>query len=330
MRLYYKNDDKNNILRRKSTLQLYYLNVAIKSNRQDLVEYILCQNDKINLDSNLTRSPPICLAVQTRNIIVVNLLLHHGCDVNKLFIYDYRNIITPLIFATIFGDANIVESLLEHGADPNLTDNFHRSPLLYAVENNHLNICKILIDYGANVNLPEKNGYTPLHIACKQIKKKRKFINLLIAHGANCDQPDFMGRSCADIIIIKDFLSDDDEDDLNIYTNVPLREEVFEALDILISTMSHANKRNLYRLIQKKMIISSISQTDEPKIMLTRFVLSIITKPLSLKIISKQSLNTILKNFCEKQYNKRWEYLEKLYSIIPLEMIDYLKYKEYI
>uniref|UniRef100_A0A0N5C4R1 ANK_REP_REGION domain-containing protein n=1 Tax=Strongyloides papillosus TaxID=174720 RepID=A0A0N5C4R1_STREA len=319
-----------------SSLQLHDLNVAIKANRQDLVEFILCHNDKINLDSNLIRLPPICLAVQTRNIEVVNLLLKHGCDVNKLFVYDYRSLMTPLIFASTFGEYNIVKSLLEYGADPNITDNSHRSPLIHAIENGHFSICKMLIEYNANVNLPEKNGYTPLHIACKDIKTQTKLINLLVSHGANCDQLDFMGRSCIDIIVIKDYLTDYyNEEEWRSEEDKNKLLEVFETIEILLSSMNHTSKCNLYRLIIKKRMLSNMIHNyrydqDIQTNILIRFILSLITKPSSLKTISKQSLNSIIKRHIEKHSSKRWKQLEKLYTIIPLEIIDYLKYKEYL
>uniref|UniRef100_A0A0K0DZQ2 ANK_REP_REGION domain-containing protein n=1 Tax=Strongyloides stercoralis TaxID=6248 RepID=A0A0K0DZQ2_STRER len=246
------------------------------------------------------------------------------------------SVMTPLIFASIFGEYKIVHLLLKYGADPNITDNLHRSPLIHAIENHHFSICKILIDYNANVNLPEKNGYTPLHIACKEINTQTKLINLLISHGANCDQLDFMGRTCIDIVIIKDFLTDynnDEEWSIEDSNNKLLK--VFETLEILISSMNHNSKCNLYRLIIKKKMLFDIAnnfRNDEniSRKILTDFIFSLITKPLSLKNISKQSLNCIIKRYLEKNSNRRWNELEKLYTIIPLELIDYLKYKDYL
>uniref|UniRef100_A0AC35U5X9 Choline-phosphate cytidylyltransferase n=1 Tax=Rhabditophanes sp. KR3021 TaxID=114890 RepID=A0AC35U5X9_9BILA len=213
-------EGKLKIVKPISLLQLHDLNIAIRVNRQDLVTYILCQNEYLNLNSCLIRSPPIALAVQSRNPCVVKLLLDHGCDVNKLFEYEIGTYETPLNYACRHGDYEIVKLLLQHNADPNITNIDHCSPLLNAAREGFHEICIALIKYKANLNMPEKNGQTPLHMACKYFYRSYKSAEILIAHGAKSTQPDFKRRLCTDMICFSDsFTNEQGEEVLLIGQN---------------------------------------------------------------------------------------------------------------
>jgi ankyrin repeat protein len=64
---------------------------------------------------------------------------------------------TPLILAVKRGVKEIVESLLEHGANPDLQDANGRTALMYAIEYNR-DIVPLLIRYGADTQLQNKRG----------------------------------------------------------------------------------------------------------------------------------------------------------------------------
>ncbi len=69
-----------------------------------------------------------------------------------------------LIKAAGNGDSELVEALLESGADINATNEQKQTALHNAANKGHTNIVKILLDSGANANATDMFGHTPLFI----------------------------------------------------------------------------------------------------------------------------------------------------------------------
>eukprot|EP00919_Chromeraceae_sp_WS-2016_P035484 GHVR01084143.1.p2 GENE.GHVR01084143.1~~GHVR01084143.1.p2 ORF type:complete len:102 (+),score=9.36 GHVR01084143.1:857-1162(+) len=76
------------------------------------------------------------------------LLIEKGADINARNEIDY----TPILCASIRGDADFVNMLIDKGADVRDRDFIEKTPLIIAAEEGHLNVVKLLIDKGANVN----------------------------------------------------------------------------------------------------------------------------------------------------------------------------------
>ena len=92
---------------------------------------------------------------------VVDLLINSGADVKLASVAGF----TPLIFAAQKGDTHSVASLLAAGLDPNYLLPNKTSVLQVAVLGGKYPVAALLIDKGANVNVADTSGNTPLHIA---------------------------------------------------------------------------------------------------------------------------------------------------------------------
>lgn len=96
---------------------------------------------------------------------------------------------TALGLAAFFGQAALVEWLLEKGADPNVGSNndMRVRPLHSAAANADPTLAHamatLLLDYGAEVDAQQEGGYTALHEAAQS--GKTELARLLLAHGAN-------------------------------------------------------------------------------------------------------------------------------------------------
>lgn len=92
---------------------------------------------------------------------------------------------TVLGLACYFGHKNVVEYLLNRGADVNLpSDNGMRvAPLHSSVANKNLGITALLLEHGADVNAKQALGVTPLHSAAHQ--GDPDMIKLLLDHEAD-------------------------------------------------------------------------------------------------------------------------------------------------
>jgi len=89
---------------------------------------------------------------------------------------------TILFIASSGGHANIVELLLNKGAEIDKPDIYGNTPLHAAVEAGHINIVKLLLDNGANINKTNNNEYTPLYTAVEI--ERPDIVDLLLKKGA--------------------------------------------------------------------------------------------------------------------------------------------------
>ena len=77
---------------------------------------------------------------------------------------------TPLYVASENNHLNIVEYLVDNGADMNKIRVSHQTPLYVAIERGHFDVMKYLVDKGADLNKATTDGnhLTPLHIAVQK------------------------------------------------------------------------------------------------------------------------------------------------------------------
>ncbi|KAF5128487.1 Vegetative incompatibility protein HET-E-1 [Metarhizium anisopliae] len=92
---------------------------------------------------------------------MINFLLDQGANV------DVKNVLgaTPLLNAAEKGHNTIAKLLLDHGASMEIEDIFYNWPLLTAAKHGHETVVKLLLDRGANIKIKNKKGDTPLSIA---------------------------------------------------------------------------------------------------------------------------------------------------------------------
>jgi uncharacterized protein len=71
----------------------------------------------------------------------------------------------PLFVAVRTGKTEIVQALLEAGADPNYSDSERYTILMFAAHAGYLEIVQVLLNAGANINAMNKDGGTALSMA---------------------------------------------------------------------------------------------------------------------------------------------------------------------
>ena len=104
-------------------------------------------------------STPLDWAVKSNNLEIVNLLIDAGANVNA----ETRYKITPMSLACTNGNAAIIERLLKAGVDPNSTSEEGQTALMTAALNGKVDAIKMLLTHGAKVNATEPyKGQTAL------------------------------------------------------------------------------------------------------------------------------------------------------------------------
>ena len=90
----------------------------------------------------------------------------------------------PIHIAARFGYKEIVEALIEYGADINIKGHFGYTALHEACLKNNIDIVNILIKNGADLNIKSgRYGFMPLYLACEN--NYEEIIDILIKNGAN-------------------------------------------------------------------------------------------------------------------------------------------------
>lgn len=127
------------------------------------------------------------LAVNREDPDIVELLLNHGADPNgKVDEGD-----TPLHSAIPVNsyqppDTRVIQLLLENGADVNAKNDSGNTPLHKAMQLPYVDIVQLLLEWGADVSALNDDGNTPLHEAVRQGREDAtEAVELLLGKGAS-------------------------------------------------------------------------------------------------------------------------------------------------
>ncbi|HVZ19646.1 MAG TPA: ankyrin repeat domain-containing protein [Vicinamibacterales bacterium] len=112
---------------------------------------------------------------------------------------------TPLMRAARSGDVEMLNVLLDHGADVNRAMSSRMTALLFASTANRrksphdaLAAAKICVEHGADVNAQNAAGESALHLA---VSTSDDLVRYLAEHGARLDVKDRQGRTPLDIAL---------------------------------------------------------------------------------------------------------------------------------
>ena len=137
---------------------------AARGNNIDMVRKLIHYKADLNL-ANDKGSTPLYFAVRYGFPEVVKVLLTEGnCDVNQR---RKLGLVLPIVLASALGFADIVETLLDHGASPRAEINGGQTPLHYAAAMDNEDVVDILLHNGAHIDDPDDMGNTALMIAVK-------------------------------------------------------------------------------------------------------------------------------------------------------------------
>ncbi|ORX81654.1 ankyrin, partial [Anaeromyces robustus] len=117
-------------------------------------------------------------AINKKNTNIINYLIDQGADIN----IKNTDGDTPLIIATKKNYMECCEKLISNDVDVHCKDISGNTPLMIAIKNENYGLTQLLIGNSC-INDENKLGETPLYLSI--IHNSIEIRNLLIKHGAN-------------------------------------------------------------------------------------------------------------------------------------------------
>lgn len=158
--------------RRFNPLRHFY--VASQGAQFEIAKLLVARDAKSN-SSDLYNATALKYACAIGRHEIVEYLLESGADVPKPC--DYLSL--PLDIACRNGALEVIEVLLKHGADVKACDS---DALMFASRRGHIGIAQLLLAHGANVNGRRKSE-TPIQAACRG--GRLGLVKLLVENGAD-------------------------------------------------------------------------------------------------------------------------------------------------
>ncbi len=141
-----KNPELVNTLNKAGLTPLHY---AALENHVDVAKILLSMGADIEA-KRLGGFTPLHDAIYRKHKDISEFLIAHGAKIHGEMSEAYI-------------DKEMVQLLLDLGADVNQRDERDISPIDQAVMCGSIDVLKLLLDHGANINAKDKDGYTPLH-----------------------------------------------------------------------------------------------------------------------------------------------------------------------
>lgn len=152
------------------------LNIAVFKNNFEMVQLLINAEVDLNLLDANGISPLGCV----QSVEMVQKLFLNGANINKVNAFSLES---PLHIAVTRGRLDLVNILLEYGADIGAVDQYGQSPLHLAVRTGHVNIVENLLQRGANIDAVDRNGATPLLLAVQH--RYVNLVSILLNYRAN-------------------------------------------------------------------------------------------------------------------------------------------------
>nr|NQU90521.1 ankyrin repeat domain-containing protein [Bacteroidota bacterium] len=150
--------------------------VILEGDLQELKSMVKQNPDLLGF-TNDNENSCIHFAARAGKIDMVEYLIEKGANINAVNIASE----TPLHFATAFGHKDVMETLIRNGAFVNIPNRDGNTPLHYAVNFSTLEIVQYLLDNGTDVNFQDILDFTALDYA--QAAKKEDMVKLIAARG---------------------------------------------------------------------------------------------------------------------------------------------------
>lgn len=171
-----------------SGLREYGLFMACRDGNEQLVNFVLDQGVSVDsrellLSKDLNGDKTVLhAAVYHGHVNIVNILLNRGANIHK-FSNTFRG---PLCDAALNGAVDMIAILLENGASVDTRDEASYQPLHFASRSGSCEAVYLLLVAGAAIDCVGNDGLQPLHHTA-QFCDSQVLATFLVSHGASIE-----------------------------------------------------------------------------------------------------------------------------------------------
>ena len=175
------------------------LMLACLFKQQEAVQIILEAGSNPNIADNHGYTSLFVAVLKGCRKNIIQALIDHGADVNAT---DKDNV-TAIMYACRKRRLNLFHVLLKAGADTNTVDKDDNTCLWYAAHGNcSKKVLQAIIDHGGDVNATNKDGLTALMTACKE--RHIDTMHVLLKAGSDTNIADKNGITCLILAVAAD------------------------------------------------------------------------------------------------------------------------------
>lgn len=142
----------------------------------DIVRLLLEREADISASNGAT---VLMIAAENGNTEILDMLLDNGADIEHKDSYGY----TALMYAAWNGKVDALRLLLDRGANIEANDNLFATALIYAARCDRVETVQLLLERGAKFEVKDRFGSTALMAA--QEKQNHDVISILSSYTAN-------------------------------------------------------------------------------------------------------------------------------------------------
>lgn len=167
---------------------------AAKDGDLETIKSLLAKAPELLNAGNKFQQTALAIASYKGHKEIVDFLIEKGADIHKKDKFDAA----PIHMAVVTGQTEIVKKLVAKGADITARTLSGKVPIQLAFEGEYTDIIGLFLDRGIPINGPINDlGRTLLHKAA--IMGKANVVNLLIAKGADINVKDKQGKTSLDL-----------------------------------------------------------------------------------------------------------------------------------
>ena len=184
-----------------STLLLMYVNADDVVGARSLLKGVNKRDRKSIVAKRFDCNPPLFVAAMHGNVDMVECLANEWqADMEELggfmnLLDNTRHQVTPLCFAGVLNHLEVMNLLINLGADINASSDTGYTPMLYACKMMNVDVVRSLVCNGADVQRPNNYGETSLMIAVDQCCEE--ICEILLENGADVNARCFLTENTA-------------------------------------------------------------------------------------------------------------------------------------